>query len=324
MPQGGVARYYRSDLKRNNPISTEITGYHASTLVYLYEKTGDPAYLQRAKETARFLIRDCWNQDLQAFPFEYPGLPDAYFFDCGIIIRGLLAVWRLSGDSDLLATAVQAGHAMWKDFDAGQDFHPIIKLPSKQATPRDARWSRSSACYQLKAAVAWKELAQASGDSAFCRPYQRVLEMAIATHETFLPGVDDENLVMDRLHAYCYFLEAILMQGVDVSNHIARVSHYLREIAPRFARSDVYAQLLRVQLLSGTGLPDTAAEARELQKFQASSSDTRINGGFYFGSKSGQFLPYVNPVSTAFALQALQMWHEHQAGVLSRDCRILI
>jgi hypothetical protein len=33
---GGVARYYRSDTRRNARISTEITGYAVSTFVYLH------------------------------------------------------------------------------------------------------------------------------------------------------------------------------------------------------------------------------------------------------------------------------------------------
>jgi hypothetical protein len=69
------------------------------------------------------------------------------------------------------------------------------------------------------------------------------------------------------------------------------------------------------------------AEVRELEKFQAvdvEPCDPRIEGGFYFGIKGGQFLPFVNPVSTAFAMQALEMWREHRAGTLERDCRVII
>ena len=51
-PNGGVARFYRADLGRNRAISTEITGYAASALMYLHSATGDPAYLARARHTA--------------------------------------------------------------------------------------------------------------------------------------------------------------------------------------------------------------------------------------------------------------------------------
>ena len=62
---------------------------------------------------------------------------------------------------------------------------------------------------------------------------------------------------------------------------------------------------------------DEAAAQREagiLRGFQAASDDRRIDGGFYFGRKAGAWLPYVNPVSTAFAAQALALWHRHRTG----------
>ena len=62
-----------------------------------FKVTGDEAYLARARKTARFLV-DAWDERLRTFPFEHPSprreRPSCYFFDCGIIIRGLLAVWR--------------------------------------------------------------------------------------------------------------------------------------------------------------------------------------------------------------------------------------
>jgi hypothetical protein len=323
-PEGGVARYYRSDLQKNHPVSTEITGYAASALSYLYEKTGESAYADRALHTARFLTRKAWDASLGTFPFEYPGPSPGYFFDCGIIVRGLLSVWRFSHEQEFLDAAVEAARAMLRDFDAGADFHPIIELPSKQPAARTAQWSKTSGCYQLKAALGWHELAEVTGDAGMRRQYERVLDMALRTEAEFLPGDTDEHKVMDRLHAYCYMLEALLADGIDVTGRAERVSLYLHEIAPRFVRSDVYAQLARMRMFGRAGLDCAALEVAELKKYQITGDDLRVNGGFYFGRKDGKFLPYVNPVSTAFAMQALQMWQEYQAGTLELDYRTLI
>jgi hypothetical protein len=323
---GGVARYYRSDLERNEPISTEITGYAASALVYLFEKTGRAVFAERARRAADFLTEQAWDKELQTFPFEFPGKPPTYFFDCGIIVRGLLAVWRMSGEDRSLRAAVAGGKAMLRDFDAGTDFHPILELPSKKPTARDARWSRSSGCYQLKAAMAWRELSDLTENEDFSCAFDRLLQFANKEQVHFLPGSHDENRVMDRLHAFLYYLEALVSYGHDVKTGVERVAGYVKDIGPRFVRSDVYAQLLRVRLLSGVGLESAAEEVRELKKFQTSGdvADVRIAGGFYFGMRCGKFLPYVNPVSTVFAMQALEMWREHQAGRLERDCRVII
>jgi hypothetical protein len=43
-------------------------------------------------------------------------------------------------------------------------------------------------------------------------------------------------------------------------------------------------------------------------------SDPRLSGGFFFGGKAGALLPFSNPVSTAFCLQALELWRQHQEG----------
>jgi hypothetical protein len=130
---------------------------------------------------------------------------------------------------------------------------------------------------------------------------------------------------MDRLHAYLYFLEG-LMPALDenaearcaLAGGIRQVSSLLHDIEPEFARADVYAQLLRIRILADTAGAEpldreAAAEARTLVEFQAVSADPRIDGGYWFGRKNGVWLPHVNPVSTAFAIEALDLW-ERPAG----------
>ena len=49
-------------------------------------------------------------------------------------------------------------------------------------------------------------------------------------------------------------------------------------------------------------------EAEALAEFaRGPRDDPRIDGGFYFGRTGGNWEPYINPVSTAFALQALAL-----------------
>ena len=310
---GGMARYYRSDLERNHAISTEITGYGASTFAYLHSLTGDPIYKERARSAAGYLTR-AWDCAAEVMPFEIDPPLFTYFFDCGIIIRGLLA----AGESDGVAAAI--GRSMARDFAAGADFHPILRLPEKLPTPRDPeRWSQTPGCYQLKSAMAWADLGQTE-------PYERVLEFSLRTWGNFLPGNPDRLKVMDRLHPFLYFLEGLLPRAADprcaaaICEGIRRTARYLNDIAPEFERSDVYAQLLRIRLYAdalGAAPLDAESASREaarLVEFQAVSSDPRVNGGFYFGRKNGEWLPYVNPACTAFAIQALAMWETRQTG----------
>ena len=308
-----MARYYRLETGRNLAVSTEITAYAASTFVFL----GGDEMLDRAQAAARFLTRS-WHAESGTMPFEIDPPEFTYFFDCGIVVRGLLAVWRASGDESFLACACAVGDSMAQDFrETDGDVHPILALPGKCPVDRDAlRWSRSPGCYQLKAGMAWYELWEATGRPCYRELYEALREQSLRRAPEFLPGHPDQRKVVDRLHAFAYFLEGLLpMPCAALGEGIDRMAEVLRELAPQFERSDVYAQLLRIRLYAdaaGAVRMDRAAaewEAQRLMEFAAASDDPRINGGFYFGRTGGKWEPFINPVSAAFALQALALWN---------------
>ncbi|MEO8049988.1 MAG: hypothetical protein ABI833_06185 [Acidobacteriota bacterium] len=324
-----MARYYRSDLGKNARVSTEITGYAVSTLLFFYLRSGQSEHLESALRAARFLTRTAWDAQLRALPFEYSSNGDqppalAYFFDTGIIIRGLLAAWRVTHETEFHDTAIAAGRAMLADFGSRDAIHPILALPNKRPLAYESSWSRRPGCYQLKSAMAWFELFEVTGESCFLRAYESALERALASERDFLPGEGDPQKVVDRLHAYAYFLEGLLpvLHRTDAAQAfregIDRAAVHLREFAPLFVRSDVYAQLLRLRLygeILGAMPIDRAAaayEAGEAAAFQICSDDPCGSGGFSFGRKGGQLLPFVNPVSSAFCAQALTLWDDHQ------------
>ncbi len=320
-PSGGVARFHHTDQNRNAAVSAEITGYAVSALVYAYKTTSDTASLEGARRAAAYLIDTAWDTNGCIMPFEALSAESsglAYFFDCGIIIRGLLALWRVTQDTALLDRAKQIALSMAFDFLGDACFHPILELPEKQPLPYDPRWSRSPGCYQLKSALAWHDIAIASREPQPLQLWTQMLACALATHETFLPGDENPERVMDRLHAYCYFLEALLAAPdlpearEALTTGIPRVAHFLRQIRHRFERSDVNGQLLRVRLLAATAglVPLHAAEARE--EALSIASFQRDDGGFWFGRRPEGFLPFSNPVSTAFCTQALAMWKGQQ------------
>lgn len=329
---GGVARFYRSDSALNAAVSTEITGYAASALTYLHARTKRPEYLDAAVRAACYLTDQAWDSAASTFPFE-PGSDRAYFFDVGIIVRGLLAVWRATGEEKFRARAQEAALSLAFDFLGDGCFHPVISLPDKQPLPQESRWSRKAGCYQLKAALAWREI----GDPKAARLFDAAFEFALAGRDTFLAEETDREKIMDRLHAYCYFLEALLFaaerkqSGQALASGIDCAARLLRQIAPVFERSDVNAQLLRVRLIAEhlglVKLDEDAArhEAERVAFFQATDAhDSRLRGGFWFGRKGEEFLPFSNPVSTAFGTQALALWQDHEAGRWSFELPQLI
>ena len=62
-------------------------------------------------------------------------------------------------------------------------------------------------------------------------------------------------------------------------------------------------------------------EAAALAGFQVSSEDAHLDGGFLFGRRHNELVPHSNPVSTAFAIQALEAWRAFEAGE-NTSCRL--
>ncbi len=319
-----MSRYYRADAAVFEPVSTEITGYAVSALVYL-------GCLEEASRGARFLAETAWDPAARAMPFEIDPAEFTYFFDCGIIVRGLVAAWRAIGREEWLAAAVGIGDAMIRDFQAKDGYHPILRLPEKTPEERDAlRWSRSPGCYQLKAAMAWRDLAGITGEPRFGEAYQRALESALRGYRSFLPGHPDRLKVMDRLHAFIYFLEGLLPAAEDrcvraaLCDGLRLVAALREEIAPEFERSDVIAQLLRIRMhadwAGAAPLDQEAAESEAALLAGYQGAD----GGFYFGRRDGALMPFVNPVSACFAVQALGMWDAWRTRGMQASCRDLI
>lgn len=324
-PGGGVARYYRLEERCNAGISNEITGYAASALAFAHQRLDNPRLLHGLVNAALFLSTNAWDQTLGVFPFETPRDGEhpcrlAYFFDTGIIVRGLLAAWRSTRERRFLKSAVAGAQSMADHFLTEEVIHPVIGLPDKTPLPTEPRWSRSPGCYHLKAALAWLQLHEETGQERFRDAWEECLDLSLAAHESFLPGEPDHERVMDRLHAYCYFLEGLLAVTNRqpcvraLSEGMERVEHYLRQIEPLFARSDVYAQLLRLRLYAAStgavSLNQTAAahEAEAARAFEFTSQDPLLKGCFSFGKKQGKHMPFANPVSTAFCMEALTLW----------------
>jgi hypothetical protein len=274
-------------------------------------------------------------------PFEWVPAGSApehhsYFFDCGMIARGLIRLWRETAADPYLALAYRCGESMVDDFLNDHDIHPIVVLPDRRPLSRDERWSRSSACYQLKSALAWRELGELTRDSRFQNAWEFALGQALATHAGFCEAAPDRIRLMDRLHAYGYFLEALLAETARpeceraLADGIDRMGRLLRETRAEFERSDVCAQLLRIRLYAhGSGAVQldwnrAREEARWASTYQIAGSDPREDGGFWFGRRDNDWVRYVNPVSTAFCLQALAQWEDTQEGRFPEDWHNLI
>jgi len=299
-----VARHYRSDAGRNSPVSTEITGYAVSAFVYLHSLSRDAVYMEAAGRAARFLSRTAWDGARKAMPFELDPPAFAYFFDCGIAVRGLLAAWRVTGEDEFAEAAAALGESMAADFaceDGG--FHAILSLPDKRPVPPDAsRWSASPGCYQLKSAMALQDLAEMSGNPRFGEICERALEFGLRSYRGFLPGHADPLKVMDRLHAFLYFLEGLLPRAAEnrcaaaIRDGMSRVARALRDSLLRIKKylgDPAYNFIVHTSPINGHEREDYHWHIEIMPKLVKVA-------GFEWGSGF-----YINPVPPDIAAQNL-------------------
>jgi hypothetical protein len=331
---GGVARYVRADTGVNAQVSSEITAYFLSSLLFL--KFGE---FQHARSAARYLRETAWNAERQLLLFEKPtskNPPAGYFFDSGIAGLSLFEMWRITGEDRFLVRAIEIGRSMARDFRTSPgSFAAVLTLPSKAVSQVQDRWSTKPGCYQLKPAVIWHRILEHACEPMLAGLYESAVARALDDSRSFLSNAESDQ-VMDRLHAFLYFLEGLLPVATvsqyadEIEKGIAKVDLHLSAAAPRFARSDVYAQLLRLRLLAfsvaGVPLDRHAIDqgVKHLLEFQITATDPRLDGAFAFGTKLGRNLPFANPVSTIFAVQALSFWLDLQTGAIPYDWRILI
>lgn len=327
---GGFSRYRQTDIARNMPVSTEITGYAVSGLCLLFEESGEENFLLAARRAADFLCLSAWDPESSSMPFELNASGGySYFFDCGIIARSLLWLYRITNEPLYRSTARKIGISMDRDFASLTAFHPIVLLPCKSPAPYEIWWSKMPGAFQLKAALAWRDLGEEFGDTHFLNLYERMLSFALEHYSETLDNESDEVKKMDRLHAWAYFLEG-LQPVADrpaiqflIRSALAHGEALRESLAPQFLRSDVCAQLLRIKLLAGAKPFD--GELARIGAFQYASEDPTLDGGFAFGRRNGVLTPHVNPVSTVFCLQALHYAKQAAENGLNRaDWRKLI
>jgi hypothetical protein len=331
---GGLSRYYRADLGRYTNISTEITAYGIQAYLQL-PLPGETGLLSNALRAGQFLCYDAADPEEGAFPFEVspdsvPPARTAYFFDCAILIRALLALWNSTADAMYLERAERCGATLLERMSrVDGSFFPLLDMASGVPSVGSGTWSLEPGPHQLKAGMAFLELAEVTSSGMFSKTAELLLAWCLRTHELFLPGDTHPERVVDRLHAYCYFLEGLLpflerhFEGAQLLQAgMTRVEEMAGERRDVLERCDVAAQLLRLRLFSeyaGIAELDVSAaerEAEHVRSFQIHSADRRTNGAFSFGRRQGQLAPYANPVATIFALQALRMWQDYQGGAL--------
>ena len=296
-----------------------------------------------AARAGGFLLRHAFDMSRELFPLrvsrnQQPEARLAFFLDCSIVVRALVHLWSATNDQAYLECAERCGlalHSRMATVDGA--FFPIYDLEADRAYAETGSWSVEMEVPQLKAGLALLELHKATGLGEFEHDAAALRKWCLKRHESFLPGEVDDAKVIDRLHAYCYFLEGLLPSvaldadsGRVLQFGVLRVENFLDEFGADFQRCDVMAQILRLRLYADKfGLMEldykrAEEEAAAVAECQIQSADPKTDGGFTLTRRRGKCEPSLDTTATVFALQALEMWDQADDGGLRDPWEVLI
>lgn len=359
---GAVAAWYDPDARRYAYFYPEITGYAATSYVWLSRTCGAvAATLPRAQAAADWLIEKVFQPEAGLYPYKYDWetrsfAPLAYAFDQGMILNGLVNTYRETHAPVYHEYARRTASKLVSDLmRADGSIEPYRSLNGVQPTPADSlRWSRQSGPYLAKCVLGLLNLARLEPHAGWEQAAIRICDWALTFRQD--TGCFLINPVSQSAHAHplCYTAEGLLVAGIALDRPAyleaaAGIARWLLDQQlpqggiPRIFRAgqvvvvpermDILAQTIRLGVVSmelGLLSPEVygASVERAVERlvgFQAQHDDPRQIGGFQFGFQSdGSRATHVNAWCTMFAIQALVLFSQYGSRQLVHDPFLLI
>lgn len=332
---GGVRSFYDEKKKEFAFLYPEITGYYASTMRFLYEHEKNEKFIAMAKASSSWLI-DLYEKYGGIIQGIFPdGTPQksVYSFDTGICVKGLLDCYEISKDEKFLEHAKKLNTWILEEtINQNGLVKPFKNLETNEFEENDDVWYKRPGCLHIKLAIPLLQMYKKTHENSLMDAGKKICD----TIKNFQNSDGSISLHLNdkviNLHTLCYTLEGLIF-AYDVTKDSEYLSCCKKAIEwcdkkieedgsidlwfnSKYHSKSSYpiAQLIRLKILlakiENTNLDNTINKLKSfLLSLQATSNDSKINGGFYeefykslFGWKKTL---RVNAWASMFALQAL-------------------
>lgn len=346
---GSFNAWYEEDTKQYPFVYSENTGYMLTMMCYLWDRTKKREYLERGKLAGDWLL-NVVHESNGGFRCLYPLNPSRfdfkkeqmYAFDNGIILNGLVNLYRSTKEEKYLVAAVTV--ADWLVYSAQKPsggFFPVYQLSEGRFFESDKEWSMTSGSYHVKIAIGLLNLYDLSKKKKYLESAVKICDFALSCQNASGRYISYFSRGGTNAHPHCYTAEGLWVAGAylereDYLNSSCQGVKWLLDMQskkgyiPRLflddkpiynERIDALSQALRLSVihLSKNRLPQSIKSkmdlllANILDCHVRSSKDIKADGGFYFGKSSAgdEVMPHVNLWVTAFAIQALQLYTDY-------------
>lgn len=346
----GFVSWYDSENRTMPYVYSEITGYLANLMCGLYDDVQDERLLASARGAGDWLVRTAHPATggfrclypLQSTRFDYKN-SQIYTFDCGVILSGLVNLFRVTREASYLAAGVTVADWLIRDVQQPNGaFLPVYDIDTGRFTASDKEWSLCAGSYHTKVALGLLNLYDVTGSTKYYDAVVRACDFALTFQQPDGRFVSFPSEGGTNSHPHAYSAEGLWVVGRvlgrdDYLQASAKAVDWLlglqspEGIIPRHyhngealynERVDILAQTLRLASIhTNEGrlvlTPELQGKLDKLAslilKYQVNSQDPATNGGFYFGRLSdGSMMSHVNVWVTAFAIQALSLYHNRE------------
>lgn len=329
-------------------------------LTWLHSRKRNPYLLDSAVRAADWLIAVA-HEPTGGFPCLVPLRANRfehkrdylYSFDCGIILSGLVNLYRASGNGRFLASAVTVADWMMRDLqDERGAFKPVYNSANGEWIYSNAEWSLCSGSYHTKIAIGLINLYDATRVDKYKHAATKACDFALTFQQPdgrFVTFPDEGGT---NSHPHAYSAEGLWVVGkyLDRQDYLtasARGTEWLFSVqspegyVPRHwhngeahynERVDVLSQALRLaEIHRSEGRLDESLEPQMalleplILRNQAHDDDSRVNGAFYFGRLSnGDTVKHANVWVSSFAIQALTLREDRKHGTCNLDPMFMV
>ena len=332
-------------------IYTEITGYALTSLTYIYSELSQPEALHAAKDSANWLIQNLNNSASQSSLLLPAGIIEAdkfdqkgdlskqiYAFDNGMVIIGLLSVYKITKDRNLLTAAENMAKSLIRRFFDGSKLVAVLDnlfnpITSNNFGSIGIKWSTVSGAYHSKLSLCLLESSRLTNNDSYTKVSDSICRFALKFQKDdgrFITNPDQENITY--IHPHLYACEGLIYGGTSQYNErylsagIKGVIWAMKQIDPStcglprstaeksIEQSDCMAQLLRLLILcrsqiqgfvkNSYGFIDNLINRLQLRLLDFYIAEGADRGGIRYHLSLDTACSWC----TMFTMQALRLW----------------
>lgn len=335
-------------------IYTEITGYAITSCVYIYSELHEPEALHAAKDSANWLLQNLHESPssqpcllpagiIEAANFDQKGdlSKQIYAFDNGMVIIGLVNLYKITKDRNLLTAAENMAKSLIERFFDGSKLVAVLDNLYKPITNNKfgsdgIKWSTVSGAYHSKLSLCLLELSSLTNNDHYAKVSDSLCRFALKFQQAdgrFITNPDQENVTY--LHPHLYACEGLICAGTKQSNEsylsagIKGVIWAMKQInrstggLPRntaeksIEQSDCMAQLLRLLILCRSHIEelrktsdsvDNLIERLHLRLLEFYIAEGADRGGIRYHLSLDTACSWC----TMFTMQALRLWRKRK------------